>query len=154
MIRRPPRSTLFPYTTLFRANLFTLFLQLYSFAPQTYQFFFTIFHLLPQALRIALSHSLSLPRRFIHLYGAINLVLKRLKIVCRNLLRHLFDRVQSHKYTLPHQDFWKLLRSILHIFVDELPDTAISLGGSSGTKPFVRRNARFSLRVQSFLAGP
>src|SRR3712207_7471157 len=26
MIRRPPRSTLFPYTTLFRSNLFELFL--------------------------------------------------------------------------------------------------------------------------------
>src|SRR5258707_8520324 len=25
MIRRPPRSTLFPYTTLFRSELFTLF---------------------------------------------------------------------------------------------------------------------------------
>src|SRR2546425_7046898 len=31
MIRRPPRSTLFPYTTLFRSNQFTLSIQRQSF---------------------------------------------------------------------------------------------------------------------------
>src|SRR5256885_6535659 len=30
MIRRPPRSTLFPYTTLFRSNLFIKFFKVYN----------------------------------------------------------------------------------------------------------------------------
>src|SRR3712207_7941218 len=30
MIRRPPRSTLFPYTTLFRSNQLALYVTLYS----------------------------------------------------------------------------------------------------------------------------
>src|SRR2546428_14073202 len=39
MIRRPPRSTLFPYTTLFRSNYFTLpvlFIMVSSHYPATY----------------------------------------------------------------------------------------------------------------------
>src|SRR2546430_12051831 len=36
MIRRPPRSTLFPYTTLFRSDHFKLiFIQGYCFLPET-----------------------------------------------------------------------------------------------------------------------
>src|SRR5256885_12893539 len=34
MIRRPPRSTLFPYTTLFRSQLFTELLFVHAFGPQ------------------------------------------------------------------------------------------------------------------------
>src|SRR3712207_7243251 len=34
MIRRPPRSTLFPYTTLFRSNSVKVFLELTKFCPK------------------------------------------------------------------------------------------------------------------------
>src|SRR4029077_7961625 len=58
---------------------------------------------------VALGCSLRLPRRLIHLYGAINLVFERLKIVRWNLICHLFDRIQSHDCTLPRKDFWNFL---------------------------------------------
>jgi superoxide dismutase, Cu-Zn family len=99
------------------ANLFPLFFQPDGLAPQHDQFFFPILHLLPHALRIPFGRNLSLPSCLEHLYGAINFVFERLKIVCRNLLCYLFNRVQRHDCTLP-SGFLKLLRSILHIFVD------------------------------------
>src|SRR3989442_7208559 len=40
MIRRPPRSTLFPYTTLFRSPPFYHFLFLLSFLPSSFLSFF------------------------------------------------------------------------------------------------------------------
>ena len=39
MIRRPPRSTLFPYTTLFRSAVGTLLLALILFVPALHSLF-------------------------------------------------------------------------------------------------------------------
>src|SRR5438874_7251829 len=36
MLRRPPRSTLFPYTTLFRSGAMPLYLSRFSYTPETW----------------------------------------------------------------------------------------------------------------------
>src|SRR2546430_3193085 len=48
MIRRPPRSTLFPYTTLFRSVLFG---HLFAAAAATFAAFYVAHATLPRALR-------------------------------------------------------------------------------------------------------
>ena len=91
LLRLPPAISLLPPAirsapAFFHppANVFPFFLQLHCFATAG-QFLVTVFHLLPQPLRIALRRRLRLPRRLVHLYGAINFLFQRLKIVCRNL---------------------------------------------------------------------
>src|SRR5580698_280173 len=86
------------------ADFFPLFFQLHSIATQSQKLIFAVFQLLPQPLRVTLRRRLRLPRRFVHLYGAVNFLFERLKIIRRNLLRHLLDCVQRHK-GIPHQEF-------------------------------------------------
>src|ERR1700691_31258 len=97
------------------ANLFPLFSQLHRLAPQHGQLFVTFLQLLPYALGIAFRYRLRLPRRFVHLDSAVNLLFQRLKIVSRNLLRHLFHRIQRHE-CFPRKHF-KVFRSILHLWI-------------------------------------
>jgi len=71
-------------------------------------FFVTVLlgYLLAHALGIAFGHGLRLTRRFVHLNGAINLLLEHAKIIRVNLLCHLLNRVQSHECTLLQREFW------------------------------------------------
>jgi hypothetical protein len=55
--------------------------------------------LLPHPLRIAFGRRLCGPRRLVHLYGAINLLFERLKIVSRNLIRYVWHSLQRHDCT-------------------------------------------------------
>src|SRR3712207_8524623 len=57
MIRRPPRSTLFPYTTLFRSGVFVA-----NARPDVQHFFRPVFDLAPEQWRAALdSQDTALP---------------------------------------------------------------------------------------------
>src|SRR4029077_1409586 len=86
------------------ANVLALFLQLHCVATKADEFFFAVFQLLPQALGIAFGRRLGLTSRLVHLYGAINLLFQRLKIVGWSLIWHCFDCIGRHKRTFPNKE--------------------------------------------------
>src|SRR5688572_32316467 len=69
MIRRPPRSTLFPYTTLFRSRPFTWSIEIHTLCPVLFNTFFLLhlgkFCVLPKITAIQCSeHGLLLTFEF------------------------------------------------------------------------------------------
>jgi len=63
---------------------------LYNFAPHLAELRVAILSLALQFLDFFLGRELALARHLVHLNGAINFVLQRVKIVGRNLFSHLF----------------------------------------------------------------
>ena len=85
------------------ANLFAFLAQPHHLAAQTVQFFFALFQLLAQTLRIALRRRPGLAGRLVQLNGAINFLFQRLKIVSRNLRRYPFRHPHRHGATTSSQ---------------------------------------------------
>src|SRR2546426_5873407 len=60
MIRRPPRSTLFPYTTLFRSDPGITLIELFAFLGENLLF---RFNQIPEATKLAFLRLLQIPDR-------------------------------------------------------------------------------------------